>query len=132
MYAFAPSKTGLRPTRLPKFSIAANVRASAKGKTPMSKDAASRIQSNEAKQSGGKVSKGGFASRAQSAADRNANQAEKGGSSADKGSSGKGKQQAIYFGRQQQCCVLGEQYLHTDLAFCGILNVTQLVAAQFS
>ncbi|RKZ77074.1 MAG: hypothetical protein DRR19_28225 [Candidatus Parabeggiatoa sp. nov. 1] len=38
-------------------------------KTPMTQTAAARIQSAEAKANGGKVAKGGFASRAQSAAD---------------------------------------------------------------
>ena len=37
----------------------------------MSKTAAARIQSAEAKANGGKVAKGGFAARAQSAAARN-------------------------------------------------------------
>lgn len=38
---------------------------SGKGGTPMTSEAASRIQSSEAKQGGGKVESGGFASRAQ-------------------------------------------------------------------
>lgn len=38
--------------------------------TPMTKSAASRIQSTTAKQNGGKISKNSFASRAQSTADR--------------------------------------------------------------
>ena len=37
----------------------------------MNQDAASRIQSTEAKANGGKVASGGFAARAQSAADKN-------------------------------------------------------------
>lgn len=40
-------------------------------KIPMTKTAAARIQSAEAKANGGKVSKNGFAARAQSAAARN-------------------------------------------------------------
>jgi hypothetical protein len=40
-------------------------------KTPMTQTDAARIQSAEAKANGGKVAKGGFAARAQSAADRN-------------------------------------------------------------
>lgn len=43
-----------------------------KGKTPMNKAAASRIQSATAKSTGGKVSKGSFAAKAQSAAAKNA------------------------------------------------------------
>jgi hypothetical protein len=39
-------------------------------KTPMTKTAAARIQSAEARTNGGKVAKGGFAARAQSAAAR--------------------------------------------------------------
>ena len=42
-----------------------------KPKTKMDKDAAARIQSAEAKKNDGKVEKGGFAARAQSAADKN-------------------------------------------------------------
>ena len=42
-------------------------------KTPMTKDAAARIQSAEAKENDGKVVKGGFAARAQAAAARNEN-----------------------------------------------------------
>lgn len=38
---------------------------SGKGGTPMTTEAAGRIQSSEAKQGGGKVEAGGFASRAQ-------------------------------------------------------------------
>lgn len=41
------------------------------GKTPMTKEAAARIQSSEAKEHGGGVPKGGFASRAQRAAEKN-------------------------------------------------------------
>ncbi len=41
--------------------------------TPMTTDAAARIQSNEAKQSGGGVQSGGFASRAQAGAANNIN-----------------------------------------------------------
>lgn len=41
-------------------------------KTPMTQSDAARIQSAEAKANGGKVAKGGFAARAQSAAARNA------------------------------------------------------------
>ena len=40
-------------------------------KTPMNPKSASRIQSTTAKQNGGSVSKGSFASRAQAAAARN-------------------------------------------------------------
>lgn len=43
-------------------------------KNPMTKDAASRIQSSEAKDHGGGVPKGSFASRAQSTADKRDNQ----------------------------------------------------------
>ena len=43
-------------------------------KNPMNKEAAARIQSSEAKQHGGGVEKGSFASRAQSTADKRANQ----------------------------------------------------------
>ena len=42
-----------------------------KPKTEMDKEAAARIQSAEAKKNDGKVEKGGFAARAQSAADKN-------------------------------------------------------------
>ena len=42
-----------------------------KPKTKMDKEAAARIQSAEAKKNDGKVEKGGFAARAQSAADKN-------------------------------------------------------------
>ena len=45
--------------------------------TPMTSEAASRIQSADARAHGGKVEKGGFAARAQSAAARN--EAEGGG-----------------------------------------------------
>ncbi len=38
---------------------------------PMTKTDAARIQGNEARQNGGKVQSGGFASRAQSAAEKN-------------------------------------------------------------
>ena len=44
---------------------------SEKTKTPMTKEAASRIQSSEAKKNDGKVEKGSFAARAQHAADTN-------------------------------------------------------------
>lgn len=40
-------------------------------KRPITKDAARRIQSSEAKKNGGSVSKRSFSSRAQSAADKN-------------------------------------------------------------
>ena len=43
-------------------------------KTPMDQEAKARIMSSEAKKSDGQVSKGSFAARAQSAADKNANQ----------------------------------------------------------
>ena len=43
-------------------------------KTPMTSDAAARIQSDEAKKSGGGVESGGFASRSQAAADKNINE----------------------------------------------------------
>ncbi|WP_298443806.1 hypothetical protein [uncultured Ferrimonas sp.] len=42
-----------------------------KSKTPMTSDAAARIQSTVAKQNGGSVPKGSVASRAQSAAAKN-------------------------------------------------------------
>ena len=42
-----------------------------KGKNSMTKSAAARIQSAEAKQNGGSVAKGSFAARAQSAAAKN-------------------------------------------------------------
>ena len=42
-------------------------------KTPMTEEAAARIQSAEAKQNNGKVAKGGFAARSQAAAARNEN-----------------------------------------------------------
>ena len=41
-------------------------------KTPMTKEAAARIQAAEAKAHGGKVAKGGVAARVQSTADRRA------------------------------------------------------------
>ena len=41
-------------------------------KTPMTSDAAARVQASEAKASGGGVAKGGFAARAQGAAASNA------------------------------------------------------------
>ena len=44
----------------------------AKGKTPMTQSAASRIQSHNARSSGGKVAKGGFTARAARAAAQNA------------------------------------------------------------
>ncbi|KAK9841196.1 hypothetical protein WJX74_001750 [Apatococcus lobatus] len=71
----APSPTGYpvalfaRPCNTP----GRDCRALAKKSTPMSSDAAARIQSAEAKQSGGKVEAGSFASRAQSAAAKNSN-----------------------------------------------------------
>ncbi len=40
-------------------------------KTPMTPKAAARIQADEAKKNGGQVSKGSFAARAQSAAEKN-------------------------------------------------------------
>ena len=43
-------------------------------KNPMTQEATARIQSSEAKQHGGGVEKGSFASRAQSTADKRANQ----------------------------------------------------------
>lgn len=43
----------------------------AKKSNPMTKEAASRIQSVAAKKNGGQVSKKSFAARAQSAADKN-------------------------------------------------------------
>ena len=46
-------------------------RSEGKPKTKMDKEAAARIQSAEAKKNDGKVEKGGFAARAQSAADKN-------------------------------------------------------------
>jgi hypothetical protein len=42
-----------------------------KGKVPMTKEDASRIQSSEARKKGGKVEKDSFASRAQKAAEKN-------------------------------------------------------------
>ncbi|KAI4913068.1 uncharacterized protein J4E92_009940 [Alternaria infectoria] len=49
-----------------------NTGGSSKGSAPMSQSDASRIQSANAK-SGGDMSSGGFAARAQGAGDRNAN-----------------------------------------------------------
>ncbi|KAI4673853.1 uncharacterized protein J4E84_010850 [Alternaria hordeiaustralica] len=49
-----------------------NTGGGSKGFTPMTQGDASRIQSGQAK-SGGDISSGGFAARAQSAGDRNAN-----------------------------------------------------------
>ncbi|MBE1275502.1 hypothetical protein [Enterovibrio baiacu] len=46
-------------------------------KKPMTPEAAARIQGAEAKQNGGKVNKGGFAPRAQRAADKAKNQSTK-------------------------------------------------------
>jgi len=46
--------------------------------TPMTSKAARRIQSEAAKQNGGKVAKGSFAARAQKAADLNNKQLQKG------------------------------------------------------
>ena len=43
-------------------------------KNPMTKDAAARIQRNEAKEHGGGVPKGSFAARAQAAADKHENE----------------------------------------------------------
>ena len=43
-------------------------------KNPMTQEAKGRIMSNEAKQNDGKVEKGSFGARAQSAADKNAQQ----------------------------------------------------------
>ena len=48
-------------------------------KNPMTKEAASRIQSSEAKKHGGEVKKGSWAARAQSAADKNENKDKQGG-----------------------------------------------------
>lgn len=42
-------------------------------KTEMTKEDAARIQSNEARQNGGKVDKDSFAARAQRAAEKNSN-----------------------------------------------------------
>ena len=47
--------------------------AKSKSSTPMTPEAAARIQSSEAKANGGKVSSEGFAARAQSAAAKNSN-----------------------------------------------------------
>ena len=52
------------------------------GQTPMSQQAAARIQSTTAKASGGQISKGSFAARAQSAAARSATGEKGGGRSA--------------------------------------------------
>ena len=49
-------------------------RLGGEAKNPMTKEAASRIQSAEAKQHGGGVPKGSFGSRAQSTADKRENQ----------------------------------------------------------
>lgn len=46
-------------------------------KTAMTPQAASRIQSQTAKQAGGQIAKGSFAARAMSAAAKNANQTHK-------------------------------------------------------
>jgi len=46
-------------------------------KTPMTQTAAARIQGTEAKTNSGKVTKGGFAARAQSAAARNTSKGSK-------------------------------------------------------
>jgi hypothetical protein len=48
-----------------------------KGKSPMTKAAAQRIQSAAAKENGGKTQKDSFAARVQSTADKNANKSEK-------------------------------------------------------
>lgn len=45
-----------------------------KNKAPMTPEAAARIQSNEAKQNDGQVSKDSFAARAQSTAEKNQKQ----------------------------------------------------------
>ncbi|MGY0219159.1 hypothetical protein ACWJJH_17540 [Endozoicomonadaceae bacterium StTr2] len=45
--------------------------AKSKSSTPMTQTAASRIQSSEARTNDGKVTSGGFAARAQSAAAKN-------------------------------------------------------------
>ncbi|SQD79592.1 hypothetical protein [Moritella yayanosii] len=50
-----------------------------KNKTPMTSDAAARIQSSTAKQNGGSVNKGGFAARATSAGAKNSNGSSKQG-----------------------------------------------------
>ena len=47
--------------------------AKSKPSTPMTPEAAARIQSNEAKANSGKVESGGFAARAQAAAAKNSN-----------------------------------------------------------
>jgi len=54
---------------------------SSQGHTPMTSDAAARIQSATAKSSGGQVAKGSFAAKAQSAAAHNSG---KGGGSGKK------------------------------------------------
>lgn len=51
--------------------------ANSKALKRMTPKAAARIQSREAKKNGGKVKSGGFASRAQRAADRNQKTSEK-------------------------------------------------------
>lgn len=48
-------------------------------KTPMTKEAAARIQSSTAQQNDGQVPKGSFAARAQSAADKNEHDNNSGG-----------------------------------------------------
>ena len=48
-------------------------------KTPMTSDAAARIQSSTAKQNGGTVAKGSFAAKAQGAAAKNSGSSKKGG-----------------------------------------------------
>ena len=65
-----------------KITVAANIhkmdkpgsQSGGEPKNPMTKEDASRIQRAEAKQHGGGVEKGSFASRAQSTADKRANQ----------------------------------------------------------
>ena len=60
----------VRPS-LPENCITVLVTLDRKPKTEMDKEAAARIQSAEAKKNDGKVEKGGFAPRAQRAADKN-------------------------------------------------------------
>ena len=48
-------------------------------KTPMTNDAAARIQGSTAKKNGGTVAKGSFAAKAQSAAAKNSGNGKKGG-----------------------------------------------------
>ncbi len=48
-------------------------------KTPMTSDAAARIQGSTAKQNGGSVAKGSFAAKAQSAAAKNSGSSKQGG-----------------------------------------------------